>query len=277
MALGNWTVNYQNLPRNKNNPGYGAPSIRELKSEIAIRMENEHFAGPSFEYNETPYTASLGYHREGSARARVTDPFSNDTDRASAVVTNQSAGRIIVDVSDRDSPASAQIEDRKRLYNGDPAEGLAQFDASLDDKKQKIQVYAYDDALGATLELKDIFNADRYMDTKYDQFIDGLKRFEFSPEVNKLQIDGDEYTGDLIAKLDNLENNEGDQVVKLSVIRDSLHKIIRSMLLGNLAESSVDTLIEELVSNYRDSDGYINDTLQIKAIDAKSVTGVLWA
>ena len=30
--MGTWNTNYEQLPRNKNNAGYGAPAIRELKS-----------------------------------------------------------------------------------------------------------------------------------------------------------------------------------------------------------------------------------------------------
>jgi len=271
--MGTWNTNYEQLPRNKNNAGYGAPAIRELKSEISARLENEHFSGPTWETGD--YAASIGFHREGSSRVKVTDPFSGDPDRTATLVTDLKVGRVEVDLDTIDT---------ERTYNGELEAGsppAGKFDTnstSVDQFNQKIRVRAYNDAIG-TLVTKDIFDATRFVDIKFDQLIDGLKKFEFSPEVDKLQIDGAvDNSGHLIKELDYAPTaTEQNQVVKLATIKESLDKILKSVLIGSLADSTAKAEIERLLPLYYTDTDFIDQTLKIKTIEAKTVTGIVWA
>jgi len=265
--MGTWNTNYEQLPRNKNNAGYGAPAIRELKSEISARLEQEHFSGPTWETGS--YPASIGFHREGSSRVQVTDPFSGDTDRAGSLVTDAKVGRVEVDLDEIDT---------LRTYNGELEAGsppAGKFDTtstSVDQFNQKLKVRAYNDAVG-TLVTKELFDAERFVDIKFDQLIDGLKEFNLAPFVTTdgFQEDKAAYpSSHLIRDIAAMSSDELRQLVPLTFVKDSLEKIYQTMLVGESIDSNIQTENTFYVGGKNDQ------TLKIKAIEADTITGATW-
>jgi hypothetical protein len=87
MAI-NWTVEYENQPRNVSNPGFIADAVRTLKTAVSERLSPEHFFGAG-------ESTDVSKHREGSARAYVVD---DDATRADIVSANTDVGRMSINL-----------------------------------------------------------------------------------------------------------------------------------------------------------------------------------
>lgn len=93
--MSTWNTQYKQNPPNDNNPGYGAESIRDLKTNIEGIVGNEH----NF---DLVTTSGQGQHRPGSA---IID-LAEDT---STKVNNLQAGRL-KGSTDLDSKTTLQVK-----------------------------------------------------------------------------------------------------------------------------------------------------------------------
>ena len=158
MAM-NWTLEYENQPRNVSNPGFIADSVRTLKTAIRERMTLEHF------YGSTEST-SWGNHREGSARVFVIDADSPRDD--ATVLKDDYVGRTKINLEVLASVPQAQGSDVT-------GEELVQ---------RVIQVYDKDDAL------IDVFDPGLYVSRTQDLNITGRKIYTGdNPEVQEDMTD----------------------------------------------------------------------------------------
>jgi hypothetical protein len=267
--MGTWNTAYEALPRNKNNPGYGATAIRELKKEISGRMDNEHYFGND---DETAFPLLTGNHKEGSARVTVVDPFVNP-DRGNQV-TDVSVGRVLMDLDDISVA---------RTYDGDgvataPAGKFDVTNTSVDAKNQIIKVQAYDENDESSLVVKEIFNADRFVDIKFDQDIDGKKNFELSPKLANPDtvVGANLQTTDLFqAYLDGgLTAEQKKQAVPLGMFMDHLYRIVDELLISNSGDAGMEAFW--VARNEVRVDGKLSRTLALDSINANTVTGATW-
>lgn len=176
MAI-NWSTEYENQPVTESNPGYIAQSVQTLKTAIRERMTLEHFFGVT-------EGASYGDHREGSARAFVTDTEFPRSDRVGGAGGANDVGRLEIDMDVRGTLPE---------ISGTPVTGDQTFNrifATWDYNNQKRQVFA----------------PDEYVHRNWDLDITGQKRYvNENPEV---QEDLSDTTYDAMSSPDKLRADE---------------------------------------------------------------------
>lgn len=165
--MGAWTLTYEGLPKNFNNPGYGASAIRSLKTSVRERGEIEHVWGQE----EAELSVTGGTHKEGSARALVLDD-SSATRPDEAKVLTQEEGRIRVDFQELVSP---------RTQDGE--EAWAGRDPWLAERNLILDVIADEEGAINQPGWHTLFASDNYVDVTHDQNIDGVKEYTLSPRV----------------------------------------------------------------------------------------------
>lgn len=185
MAI-NWSIEYENQPRNVSNPGFIAQSVRTLKTAISERMTLEHFFGST-------ESTDRGKHREGAARIFIEDDES--AGRTDRVTSDTYVGRLEADLTDRGTAPQIGGVDIT-----DPA-GLLERLISVWDKD------------GTKLEL---FNWDDVVHRSWDVDITGRKRYTGdNPEV---QLDVSDIQYDL---QDTPTKARWDEMaVKRSIVKD---------------------------------------------------------
>lgn len=187
MAI--WSTSYENQPRNFNNPGEGAYHFRDFKTAVRERISVEHIMGD----DEQDLTDSVGgEHKEGSARALVTDEGSALRPTAERFTSTEKIGRMEVDMT---------ILDTLRTQDGDDLQNVAGYDYT-DQLAKKIAVSCAT-ILGSSgvptaptdpteTELYTIFDYDKIVDIIQDQVVNGIKKYTLSPQVPNIAAAGSE-------------------------------------------------------------------------------------
>lgn len=165
--MGAWTISYENLPKNFNNPGYGASAFRSLKVSVRERGEIEHIWGT----DEATLGITGGTHKEGSARALVLDDSYTEREAESKVAT-EDVGRLRIDVQELGSV---------RTQGGEAT--WAGRDPWLAERVLSLEVIADEDGAVNQPGWHQLFASDNYVDIYHDQEIKGDKTFESSPKV----------------------------------------------------------------------------------------------
>lgn len=160
MAI--WNDTFLATPPNEDNPGRGAEAIRNLKGAIEERLTLDHYWG------ETDELIKLGgYHKEGSAVAKVLD--------ADQTARNTAGSRI-----ERTSLGTLEADMNLMTAGGGSWRAIAGVDQSAegsyyDNRRKRVKIHFTDSDLLA--QFVELFNPDRYTHIAWDQTIGGDKIF----------------------------------------------------------------------------------------------------
>lgn len=256
--MATWNATFELLPRNGNNPGYGADAIRDLKGAIRERLDTEHIFGAS----ETTTGKTGGLHREGSARAAVTDDAALPTDRADTRVssTTSEIGQVVVDMS---------ILETARTQDGD---SLVALNGNYDDQYTKtISLVIPELTTGGTwdhdnTQLVAVFDAQAFMDLISDQTVRGVKLYVHSPEVPAVGVQST-----LDATSDHqYDTDDADKVTTAAEI----YFAIDDAKYQNLFDP--DDIDNQDLVVVGDNGSYVNRNIKANEIHGEALYGTVW-
>lgn len=167
--MATWNSLYESTPREGYNPGYGARHFQGLKSRISERANIEHIWGD----DETDYSLTGGYHREGSARVQVEDYYSDYTTSGEyyrgdtridgeSLDDSQAIGRVIVTLTERDE--ALRVNNTLQTDESTEGDRPAEY-------KQSIAVICHPQ--DQDIETDTIFDYDAFVNTSFDQLASG--------------------------------------------------------------------------------------------------------
>lgn len=258
MAI-TWNNTYEQNPKNFNNPGYGANQIRQLKTAVRDRLDREHIFGQS----ESDLNNVGGTHREGSARVYVNDPNNAVDSRQDRMDEPIDVGRVRVDFTQLDSA---------RTLDGEMQTG---WDA---ERVKKIEVTSDPVNGGSNPGWQNLFSADDFVDTSFDQDINGRKNFSLSPQVPDVPSEffDDDYT--YAEGEDKYAVNVGQMAPKVSdakyhnpfdVTLNADYNVAQG---GTYYKSTTINGVSQNVTNTTISTATIN----AEVVNAEQVLGVVW-
>ncbi len=185
--MATWNSAYELSPQNFKNPGEGAFHFRDLKGAISERGVKEHFWGTDEDATKFWYG---GVHKEGSAKATVTDGGSANRAAGRTGSASAAIGQLQIDLSKRGL---------NRTQNGDDLQAVAGYDYTAQlEKNLTVTGQQFDGTTGAwtdptdptVTEVFELFNYDNMMDVIQDQAVKGIKQFTHSPHVPSLAAAG---------------------------------------------------------------------------------------
>ena len=255
-----WNSVYAAIPRDGVNPGYGAQSIRDLKSAVTERMNGEHIWG--VDETDVLYPETGGTHREGSARAYVVadGSYASPTPPAErlAHMVASATGRVGQVVVDMSVLASHRMQNEIDLVVTD----------SNFDRQHTQDIYAVIPELtsGGTWDhssapqVVKVFSAQEFTDLISDQVVRGIKNYVHSPLVPDVGVT-DTLSGVLTGHFYDPDDSE-----KLTNAGEIKNAVTDAKYMNLFDPTDQDNIDAGLVV-----DGSVN-----RSIDCTSIKGTVW-